>query len=242
MNNVGIIPVRLGSERFPDKLLQPLLGKPILQRTIENALQFDFINKLVIATEDDLPDYVKDYDVEIFRVRSKTWCGSQKASLYYNKDDKFENYISIPADEPMLDPVEINKSFHSTQLKYPIHTFYSDFHSEERLNSRSSCKIASSKNRAIYFSRSVIPMSKSGDGVEHKKHIGIFIFNNSTIKVNLWSNYEGSLAQTESLEQNIFIENGYKVGLIKTEHKYCGVDTPEDVEYIEKLYKQRSKE
>lgn len=236
MKSVGIIPVRLQSERFPNKLLQPVLGKPILQRVVENALSFDFLDKLVIATEDELPDYMKNYDVEIFPIKEKVWCGSQRSHIYYKQNKSFDNYISIPADEPMLDPNEINKSYHSTVLTYPVYTFYSPFYSKERLNSNQSCKIAGGE-KALYFSRNVIPSSKDDKlSIEYKKHIGIFIFRNSIMEKDIWSGYEDSLAQIESLEQNIWIENGVDVGLIKTDHKYCGVDKIEDIENIEKMY------
>lgn len=236
MRNVGIIPVRLQSERFPNKLLQPIMGKPILQRVVENALELDFIDKLVIATEDDLPDYIKNYDVEIFQMRERVWCGSQRSQAYYKHNKLFDNYISIPTDEPMISPEEINKSYHNTKLKYPIYTFYSTFYSKERLTSNQSCKIAGG-DKALYFSRNVIPSSKSGGlNIEYKKHLGIFIFRNSILEKDIWSGYENSLAETESLEQNIWIENGIDVGLIKTNHKYHGVDQEEDIESIEKIY------
>lgn len=236
--NVGIIPVRLQSERFPNKLIQPLLGKPIIQHVIENAKQFNFIDKLVIVT--DSPE-IKDYvDIEVFEMRDEVWCGSQRSYYYYLENPQYDNYISIPADEPMLDPQEINRSFREHNLTHPIYTFYSQFYNASRLNSRSSCKIVGD-DRALYFSRGAIPSSKKDLSLDmFKNHIGIFIFTNEVLKEYgdiLWANYENSYAQIESLEQNIFIENGFDVGLIETVHKYWGVDLPEHIKGLEEWHK-----
>lgn len=234
--NVGIIPVRLKSERFPNKLVQPLLGKPIIKHVVEHAREFNFIDKLVIAT--DFPEIEGYIDVEVFKMKEKVWCGSQRAYHYYLQNPQYDNYISIPADEPMLDPNEINKSY-KNKSDYPIHTFYSPFYSQDKLEERSSCKIVGN-DKALYFSRSVIPSSKGGNlPLDYfKRHIGIFVFTNEIMQQGdkLWSNYKGSCAQTESLEQNIFIENGFDVGLIKTKHKWWGIDLPEHIKEIEEQY------
>lgn len=233
--NVGIIPVRLQSERFPNKLIQPLLGKPIIQHVIENAKQLNFIDKLVIVT--DSPEIKEYVDIEVFKMDEEVLCGSQRSYYYYLKNPKYDNYISIPADEPMIDPQEINRSFNEHDLKYPIYTFYSQFYNAARLHSKSSCKIVGS-DKALYFSREAIPSSKKNNLPLSifKNHLGIFIFTKNLLKNygdRLWSNYENSYAQIESLEQNIFIENGIDVGLIETVHKYWGIDLPEHIGEIE---------
>ncbi|MFW6002104.1 MAG: cytidylyltransferase domain-containing protein [archaeon] len=241
--NVGIIPVRLQSERFSDKLIQPLLGKPIIQHVIENALNFDFIDKLVIATDSpNILDYIEKYDLEYFFMGNNVWCGSQRSYYYYLQNPQYDNYISIPADEPMLDPDEINYSFNEHKPVYPIYTFYSPFYSLERLESLLSCKVIGN-DKALYFSRKTIPTSKKELPLDvFKKHVGIFVFTNEVFKKHgdkLWSNHEGSYAKIESLEQNIFIENGFDVGLIKTKHKYWGIDLPEHIKEIEELYREK---
>ena len=44
---------------------------------------------------------------------------------------------------------------------------------------------------------------------------------------------------TESLEQLRALENGYKIKVIKTDFHFVGVDTKEDLEAVNKAYKQR---
>lgn len=48
---VAIIPARAGSKRIPRKNLRPFLGKPILQYSIEAALQSRLFHRVVVSTD-----------------------------------------------------------------------------------------------------------------------------------------------------------------------------------------------
>ena len=50
---LGVIPARYKSSRFPGKPLTPILGKPMIQRTYEQAKQAHKLDKLVVATDDE---------------------------------------------------------------------------------------------------------------------------------------------------------------------------------------------
>ena len=52
MRIIGIIPARGGSKGIPRKNLRNLGGKPLIQYTIEVALQSGFIDKTVVTTDD----------------------------------------------------------------------------------------------------------------------------------------------------------------------------------------------
>ena len=44
------------------------------------------------------------------------------------------------------------------------------------------------------------------------------------------------LEKTESLEQLRALENGYKIRVIKSNDRFVGVDTEEDLELVNKIY------
>ena len=52
MNIVAIIPARGGSKRLKNKNLYPLLGKPLIQWTIDEALKSEYIQDIFVSTED----------------------------------------------------------------------------------------------------------------------------------------------------------------------------------------------
>ena len=45
--------------------------------------------------------------------------------------------------------------------------------------------------------------------------------------------------KVESLEQLRVLENGYKIKVIKTNHTFIGIDTPEDLEHIRAYFAQK---
>ena len=51
--NVAVIPARGGSKRIPRKNIKNFCGKPMIAHAIENALTSQFIDKVVVSTDDD---------------------------------------------------------------------------------------------------------------------------------------------------------------------------------------------
>jgi pseudaminic acid cytidylyltransferase len=52
MKILAIIPARGGSKRIPRKNIQPFLGKPIIQYSIETALKSGLFNEVMVSTDD----------------------------------------------------------------------------------------------------------------------------------------------------------------------------------------------
>ncbi len=53
MNVLAIIPARGGSKRVHKKNIAPLLGKPLIYYSIQNAKKSKYITKLIVSTEDE---------------------------------------------------------------------------------------------------------------------------------------------------------------------------------------------
>ena len=71
MSIIAVIPVRMGSSRFPGKPLKKINGIPMVQRVINNCSKSKYINDIVTAT----------CDQEIF-------------DLIFKQRDAFENKFS----------------------------------------------------------------------------------------------------------------------------------------------------
>jgi 3-deoxy-manno-octulosonate cytidylyltransferase (CMP-KDO synthetase) len=90
---------------------------------------------------------------------------------------------------------------------------------------------------AIYFSRSTIPYprDKKGSGAIHYKHIGLYVYRRDFL-LRYPELPVGPLEQAERLEQLRALENGYKIRVVETEYESIGVDTPEDLEKVNRLF------
>lgn len=53
MKVLGLIPARAGSKGIPGKNLKPLVGKPLVQWTIEAAADSGILDRVVVSTDDD---------------------------------------------------------------------------------------------------------------------------------------------------------------------------------------------
>ena len=71
MNKVAIIQARMGSSRFPGKVLEKLGSTPLLQWIVEAAETISTINKVVVATSD------KTQDLPIV-----DWCKKMKCMFF----------------------------------------------------------------------------------------------------------------------------------------------------------------
>ncbi|MES9844611.1 MAG: acylneuraminate cytidylyltransferase family protein [Candidatus Sedimenticola sp. PURPLELP] len=66
MNNIAFIPARGGSKSIPRKNLVPLLNKPLIQYTIDSALQASCIDRIVVSSDNhEILHFSQSLSVEI---------------------------------------------------------------------------------------------------------------------------------------------------------------------------------
>jgi len=243
MRTVAIIPARLTSKRFPNKLVHKLNGKRIIDHVIENTRKLDFVDDIVVASNDRefVLQLCSKYTFLRGHISDDVLCGSHRSYKFYLENSGYDYYISIPADEPAINPDEVNKVFNKeTKIhKDEMITFYTKFYCYEDLISPLSCKIVScDRNYMIYNSRNIIPVNKDAshmDLEQYKKHVGIFIF-----PKQIFSDYGDIWVNTvdiESLEQNRFMQHSFNVRMIEMKHNGFGIDVPEQIEELENRMK-----
>lgn len=63
---LGIIPARGGSKGVPRKNIKPLLGKPLIAYTIEEAFKSRYIKRLIVSTDDEeISEVAKAYGADV---------------------------------------------------------------------------------------------------------------------------------------------------------------------------------
>ena len=103
--------------------------------------------------------------------------------------------------------------------------------------------ILDSDDRAIYFSRSVIPYDRQAGGAGEKgnylRHLGIYGYRKEFL-LELTKMEQSSLEKVEKLEQLRAIENGFSIIAGRVEHFCDGIDTP--AQYAEFVRKYKGKD
>ena len=106
MKTVAIIQARMGSSRFPGKVLQPILGKPMLWHIVRRVRGARSIDEVVVAVPDTPADEVlrqfcRDYEIPFF-------AGSEADVLdrFLGAARQFgaDPVLRITADCPLVDP------------------------------------------------------------------------------------------------------------------------------------------
>ena len=101
---------RGGSKGLPGKNIMPLLGKPLIQYSIEVALKATGIDKVFVSTDDnDIAEVTRsvgaiviDRPVELAQDDSPEWQAWKHAiSWVKERYGEFEEFISLPATSPL---------------------------------------------------------------------------------------------------------------------------------------------
>src|SRR5438876_6966212 len=107
---VGIIPARWSSTRFPGKPLHIVGGKPLLQHVLERCQQAKNLDSVIVATDDmRIAEAAFDWDAEVALTSPKHRSGTDRIAEVARNTQQFAFVINIQGDEPLIDPMLIDK-------------------------------------------------------------------------------------------------------------------------------------
>ena len=109
--NVAIIQARMGSSRFPGKMLALLDNAPLVEWVIRRLLRVESLDEVVLATsenetDDPLADCARDLGIPVFRGSETDVLGRLLAAA---EKVQAKNVIRICADNPFIDPGEVER-------------------------------------------------------------------------------------------------------------------------------------
>jgi len=144
----------------------------------------------------------------------------------------------VQGDEPLIEPAlieELAAQFEDENLQ--MATVATELTDAEEMKNPNNVKVVIDKNNnALYFSRSLIPYPRNEGKSKVFKHIGIYAYRRNFL-LDYAKMQPTELEQAESLEQLRALENGFKIRVIKSDCKFVGVDTEEDLKLVNEIYK-----
>jgi 3-deoxy-manno-octulosonate cytidylyltransferase (CMP-KDO synthetase) len=241
----GIIPARYASSRFPGKPLAIIGDKPMIHKVYEQASKV--LNKVYVATDDDrIFKCVVGFDGKVIMTSPHHLSGTDRCAEAVTKIENetgktIDVVINIQGDEPFIKPEQITALMNCfADEKVEIATLIRKTTANEDLFNPNQPKVVvNSTGEAIYFSRSVIPFIRDFEVSEWAKkhtffkHIGLYAYKTKTL-CEITKLPRSPLEIAESLEQNRWIENGYRIMTAFTNWENIGIDTPEDLEKAKK--------
>lgn len=239
---LGIIPARLKSTRFAEKLIQNINGKPLLYYTWKQALKVKSFDKVYIATDSKIIfDQMKNYGANVLMTSDKCNSGSDRvyeaAKKLKCKDSDI--VVNIQGDEPLINPQSIENCLREFKDKNVlVSTSGTKNLTEEMLKSPNFVKVICDKNSdAIYFSRSVIPFPRE-NFTDFTKHLGLYAYKFSILKKYVkWK--VGKYEEVEKLEQLRFLENGIKIRVAIGNWQNMEVNTKDEFDYVKEFIENK---
>ncbi len=229
-----IIPARIGSSRFPNKVLADIGGVPMVIRT---AMTVADIDKVVIATDSkEVINIAKKHHIEAVLTSSTHQSGTDRiyeaaTKLELKEDDII---INVQGDEPFIETEVVQAIYDLTKKnrdneKIMMNSCYKIISNPEADDPNIVKVVTDVDDIALYFSRAKIPYPRDHHFDAYKGHLGIYGFTMRSLEA--FCNFSPSpLENIEKLEQLRAQYYGYEVAMIEVQTESFGIDTPEDLE------------
>lgn len=229
-----IIPARIGSSRFPNKVLADIAGMPMVVRT---AKAVEGVDKVVIATDSqEVIDIAKKHGIKAVLTSDTHNSGTDRifeAAQKLNLSDD-EIIINVQGDEPFIETGVVQAIYNLTQSNKDnpsvmMNSCYKSINNPEADDPNIVKVVTDSDDIALYFSRAKVPYPRDHHFDAYKGHLGIYGFTMKSLQAfcNL---SPAPLEDIEKLEQLRALYHGYKVAMVKVKTESFGIDTPEDLE------------
>ena len=211
----------------------------MLEHVFERASQARYLSRVIIATDDQrIYAEARRFGAPVRMTRADHASGTDRVAEVASAESA-ELIVNIQGDEPLIDPAAIDAAVLGLldDPDVPMGTLKKRIEDPRELSNPNVVKVVTDRREnAIYFSRSLIPYpGRAGGGVRHYKHIGLYVYRRDFL-LSYSQLPVGPLEQAERLEQLRALENGYSIRVVETEYESLGVDTPEDLEGVARLF------
>ena len=229
MKTIALIPARLESKRFPNKLIKEIDGVPIIIKTFNAAIDTNLFDEVyVVSGNDEIIKLIKSVGGRTFKSIKNHQSGTDRIAEAAIDID-CDIIVNLQGDEPFINKIglgELIKSFDDPKVR--MASLMTKFKSFDEINNPNNVKvIVDNHSDALCFSRLPIPYGSKKIN-DYNRHVGVYAFlKNALIE---FSRLERSNLETiENLEGLRIIENSKKIRMINTDFHGISIDTPEDL-------------
>ncbi|WP_104758079.1 3-deoxy-manno-octulosonate cytidylyltransferase [Helicobacter salomonis] len=223
-----LIPARLQSSRFPQKLLADIKGLPMVVRTARNAQKVD---EVVVACDDvKILRVCEDFNLRAILTSPEHPSGTDRCAQACQILQLAPESVvlNVQADEPFLEPEVIATLLEHAQKTPFMHTCAKIIASEEARDPHV-VKVVLGAQHALYFSRAPIPFSRDGRECPFYGHIGVYGFRARTL-LEFCALEKSPLEEIEKLEQLRALYHHKTIGVSVVKSQSIGIDTPQDLQ------------
>ncbi|OHD99867.1 MAG: 3-deoxy-D-manno-octulosonate cytidylyltransferase [Sulfurimonas sp. RIFCSPHIGHO2_12_FULL_36_9] len=235
-----IIPARLASTRFPQKVLADIGGLPMVVRTAQRVAH---LGRVVVAADDEIIiSTCKKYGIEAMLTSTTHKSGTDRineCANILNLDDD-ELVINVQADKPFIETEVVEmlikrlEALKKAGEPFVMASCYNSINDEAAKDPNLVKVVLDDSDNAIYFSRSPIPYNRSGEA-QYFGHIGIYGFSKKSLH-DFCNLKDAPIEDIEKLEQLRAIYHQKKISMVKVASTGFGIDTEEDLKRAVEIF------
>jgi len=262
MSAIVIIPARYSSTRFPGKPLAPLQGRPVIEHVYRNSIHSRRASEVIVATDSEtIFETVLAFGGKAVMTSADHVSGTDRIAEAAMRMD-YDIIVNVQGDEPLIRAEMIDDVISVLDDKgASIGTLAKKISARREIFDANTVKVVcDEKGYALYFSRAPIPYHRDLFGADMRiqgnagtafdtlspssvpqmfKHIGIYSYRREAL-IQMTRFEATKLEMIEKLEQLRALEHGLTIKVRETFFETFGVDTPEDLERIEKCLNSSS--
>ena len=234
----------MASERFPNKPMAIIRGKPMIQRVWEQATASKIGQVIVACSENEVFDCIQSIGGRAIMTDPKLPSGTDRifeAIKNYNKIDQIDSIINLQGDMPIINPNDIKKVNQPLMQGFDIGTLVTDLQKTQLENLNiTKAEINWIKKYYIGKAENFYKSSKISEK-EKYHHVGIYSFRYETLK-KFVSLPPSKNEKKYGLEQLRALEADMTIGVTYVKDVPISVDTKDDLLNVEQIIKEENNE
>jgi 3-deoxy-manno-octulosonate cytidylyltransferase (CMP-KDO synthetase) len=247
---LGVIPARFASTRFPGKPLAPLGDGTLLSQVWRRVGAARRIDRVLVATDDTrIAEAARGFGAEVELSSPDHPSGTDRvAEVAARAGQGYDLVLNVQGDEPLVTPTSLDRLVDALDgaPDLGMATLAEPLESVGDLFDPNVVKVVTARDgRALYFSRAPIPFHRGAGALRtdfrdalagrpgglrgYRKHQGLYLYRAEVLRA-LAVLPPSPLELDEGLEQLRALEAGIAIGVVDSDFRSVGVDTPADLE------------
>lgn len=231
-----VIPARLGSTRFPRKVLALLNGRSMVEWCWRAAVAAKLGPVVVAADSKAVADEVRRFGGEVVMTPPDCPSGSDRVWLAA-KQRKEPVILNFQGDMPLIRPETLRATVRALSPGTDIATAVIKLNDDSRGQDPNVVKaVRTVDGTCLYFSRSPVPHGAP----QRWEHLGLYVYRRSSLR-RFVALAPSPLERTERLEQLRALEAGMRIKAAVVSERPVSVDVPADLKKAESLLRRGAK-
>jgi 3-deoxy-manno-octulosonate cytidylyltransferase (CMP-KDO synthetase) len=226
----------------------------MIMHVVKQASRARLVSRVIVATDDErIVEAVKMHGGEAWLTSPNAQSGGDRvAEVARSLDHEF--IVNVQGDEPLIEPETIDAAIEPLlrDSQIQISTTSEPIDSIEDVFNPGVVKVVTDlQGFALYFSRSPAPHIRPAPGLtleqllqrspellsNYRKHSGLYAYRSRFLR-EFAQMPPSPLERLECLEQLRALENGFRICVVKINHRSIGVDTEQDYERVKRFIEE----